>query len=1353
MDFDPRTLDPDFDPNRKVIISPEIIGKPNGLANNDADGEVLNANGVRVIDQITEELVENISTQVSTTVSDTVSQQVLGEIEGTVLLKTAPILTPQERLGSLGPVPVVTTAGQRGLPVKFLKGERRLSWYADLAIDDGGPNEDWSPAFAAAIAEAEQTKERSLLVDYREAPYKILSPIRFPKEGMTLRGPSKNERPLIWNYAIPTPGGKTFGDAFCLHVGWMHEGDWGFVNTYPVTSFVGDTVVFQNSADVAQVATVGKPMVVAINDFSPQGGSTARNSVTNLMARVVSISGNSVKLDERAETVARRWDPSLDWGGASAGQHPNGGASLQLRATKLEGATSVGHQTYICDTPVVENLRFRSDNASWAVRGANYGHRFKDIHLEKSQHAGGGNFQVRGVTDGLTGVFVKKALDIAEGNLFTTYKNLDLRFDPTAAATAGSSALIALRGQCIIEDSKISGGHAPWPVGLLGRNGFGIFKNVKLDLICSTTVLLADEAYPEDQGRLAVDHVEINLLGSDSVNFPIRVESPNSRFRKVIFSNGTLAAATSPAAHVQANNTLIEECEFGPGLSTGRPLSTANDPTIVFDNNFFDTDQGIVFDANLLSNPKVRVQNNRSKVDIGKITVSGSGGVADGSVTENKLSTSAVTTNKIAADAVTRAKIVNDAIDGSKIANGVVSTTKISDNAVNAAKLAPNSVTSEKIADNSVSVNKIVENAVTRPKIADLAIINSKIADGVISSSKLSNNAVTGDKLGNNSVTGDKISDNSVSTSKISDGSVSSSKLAPNTITEGLGNEGLSVIDVPDVGNQVLTSQDGAIVPVPFEDFGTGVKKIYTDDTGPYPDVSSGQTVKLSRGLKTEEYIIAGDETTIEDFEGPGIYNGPLPHFDGSKDVPAGDWTDNGDGTFSVVWNHEVAKAKATILLHEVDSNQKEILPHYTRITSNIGALVDRSYFVNFSPGTSPTTTPVTITVRPGPGKNPTTVNTRYRASFAQNPVKAGTNSLVEGITARRCGHENGIWIDGTTGTVRRVAGIDMFVHAVTLTDVKNGLIEDAISLRSIPEANANPRGFFAFTIALPDVPGGTAAFRRCLAIGSANKQGKGFHCHPVPGGLNYELAVLKDCATLGMSGAFNGTANRVIIDGFYGYDLASPLVPTTNKLEIIRSRFRLLGQDPIRILVLGGGPNLGISLQESFLRGDGIGDGRMVFAPTGTAISAINSVFDGRGDRGSIQSSTSTTLNRSVVRTDNGIAVDANSGTYTGDHNLFLFTGGTFRARIGGTTHTSLAAWRTATGQDLNSVALFGADAQAVLDTNDSGDARIDRAYLTGTSLENEAVGMTTPFTAWPVYPTTEEEILNPSVFPLIPR
>ena len=129
-------------------------------------------------------------------------------------------------------------------------------------------------------------------------------------------------------------------------------------------------------------------------------------------------------------------------------------------------------------------------------------------------------------------------------------------------------------------------------------------------------------------------------------------------------------------------------------------------------------------------------------------------------VTANKLGSMAVETDKIDALAVTAAKLATDSVE----------TDKINALAVTAAKLATNSVETDKINALAVTAAKLATNSVINAKILNLNVTSNKLADNAVVASKINASAVTAAKLATNAVETDKILNDAVTFAKIENG-------------------------------------------------------------------------------------------------------------------------------------------------------------------------------------------------------------------------------------------------------------------------------------------------------------------------------------------------------------------------------------------------------------------------------------------------------------------------------------------------------------------------------------------------------------------------------------------------------
>tara|TARA_R100001198_G_scaffold96577_1_gene87121 strand:- start:244 stop:1386 length:1143 start_codon:yes stop_codon:yes gene_type:complete len=133
------------------------------------------------------------------------------------------------------------------------------------------------------------------------------------------------------------------------------------------------------------------------------------------------------------------------------------------------------------------------------------------------------------------------------------------------------------------------------------------------------------------------------------------------------------------------------------------------------------------------------------------------GGIADASITSDKLANNSVgtaalidgsvATVDLANDAVTTAKIVNDAVTTAKILDANVTTAKIATNAVTTAKILDANVTTAKIADANVTTAKLADSNVTTAKLADSNVTTVKLADSNVTTAKIADDAVTVAKL------------------------------------------------------------------------------------------------------------------------------------------------------------------------------------------------------------------------------------------------------------------------------------------------------------------------------------------------------------------------------------------------------------------------------------------------------------------------------------------------------------------------------------------------------------------------------------------------------------------------------
>ena len=158
------------------------------------------------------------------------------------------------------------------------------------------------------------------------------------------------------------------------------------------------------------------------------------------------------------------------------------------------------------------------------------------------------------------------------------------------------------------------------------------------------------------------------------------------------------------------------------------------------------------------------------------------GGIANNSITSDKLANNSVGTAALIDGSVAEVDLANDAVTTAKIINNAVTTVKIINDAVTTPKIANNAVTTDKVIDDAVTTAKIINDAVTTPKIVNDAVTTPKIINDAVITVKIINDAVTTAKIADANVTTAKIADDAVTTDKIANSSVNPDKLAATVI-------------------------------------------------------------------------------------------------------------------------------------------------------------------------------------------------------------------------------------------------------------------------------------------------------------------------------------------------------------------------------------------------------------------------------------------------------------------------------------------------------------------------------------------------------------------------------------------
>lgn len=111
-------------------------------------------------------------------------------------------------------------------------------------------------------------------------------------------------------------------------------------------------------------------------------------------------------------------------------------------------------------------------------------------------------------------------------------------------------------------------------------------------------------------------------------------------------------------------------------------------------------------------------------------------------VSQSGIADASVTAEKIADGAVGTAAIADDAITAEKLSKGAVNTNAIEMDAVDAYRLKDAAVTEKKLANEAVTESKIGYYAVTEQKIASEAVTQSKLAPNAVTNEKVGDKAL-----------------------------------------------------------------------------------------------------------------------------------------------------------------------------------------------------------------------------------------------------------------------------------------------------------------------------------------------------------------------------------------------------------------------------------------------------------------------------------------------------------------------------------------------------------------------------------------------------------------------------------
>ena len=162
----------------------------------------------------------------------------------------------------------------------------------------------------------------------------------------------------------------------------------------------------------------------------------------------------------------------------------------------------------------------------------------------------------------------------------------------------------------------------------------------------------------------------------------------------------------------------------------------------------------------------------------------GGGTIADGSITGQKLANLTVTGSKIANNTITATQIASATITATQIANNTITATQIANGTITSTQLATDSVTLGKISTTSTGTDgQVLQRTATALNWVTPAA--ASITDGSITGQKLANKTVTGGKIADTTITASQIANNTITATQIANGTITSTQLATDSVTLG----------------------------------------------------------------------------------------------------------------------------------------------------------------------------------------------------------------------------------------------------------------------------------------------------------------------------------------------------------------------------------------------------------------------------------------------------------------------------------------------------------------------------------------------------------------------------------------
>lgn len=394
---------------------------------------------------------------------------------------------------------------------------------------------------------------------------------------------------------------------------------------------------------------------------------------------------------------------------------------------------------------------------------------------------------------------------------------------------------------------------------------------------------------------------------------------------------------------------------------------------------------------------------------------------------------------------------------------------------------------------------------------------------------------------------------------------------------------------------------------------------------------------------------------------------------------------------------------------------------------------------------------PYTLYYHPSSSDNPLNNGKVVEANARDHAIEdvENNNNTFEGLQLRGCGVDDGCIDAGLNVTLRRILFTYGGKHHVVF---RSGLIEDSICALYDPTWPNSPSPFTAY--AQEDTSSYVATIRRCFGVDASS-----FLSHSGVG--MYAGNHVEECI-LNRGVSFGALDNKVIssmISTPNGSAVSSNLPNAT--LSVEHSLIKQFTGSGVNVGIVTGNPKVNINISQTgfFVNISSIGSRFFVNAGINSPVVCSNAtlVNQGLGSTGYVfLAKSSLVLNNClIVLTSIYQFIDCLS--FLGDNNVYVMIGNNnWFFRMNGVQYVNnFGAWKTATGQDQNSLFFNGSGiAMGDVFSGDisSGDFRINPNTVVGQAIMARNAGVSEhwdwnlrsvvsgPSVKWPISPGTME-------------